>query len=424
MNARALRSSLPNTSMSPLKKPDKNKKRKKSLEQLINLDAIEHNQSEPKTLVDTILSDDDYASTFLERIPDLIRTYKYDGDFLQHICQGNHNNKIEYLRMQCFQAINKKFELGEFFLPRTRTGPKAYVNSVLDIFIMIHSLYDAILPLEKINDLFRINIKPADFFPIMEHFNASRDLKKGDSNSDIAANIGILGKAIENLIQHNAQINKELKQNSDAIAMLQIQNDKQGVFKYNHVDSKTKDPNALKETYRPKRLRESANSDDESESSSLWSKKPSYAYQVKKPFNTTTVLKHKKTISTGNGSKNKHSLKSAMHNKAFSVYIGRIDNSESVDSVGELLETMKTSINLQFSNLAELQRSHSKFKSFRFEIPYDQRSLIYDENNWPEGIVLSKYNPPRAVKPSAGTSTLNKSNYCATNNEPSRIDEQ
>ena len=51
---------------------------------------------------------------------------------------------------------------------------------------------------------------------------------------------------------------------------------------------------------------------------------------------------------------------------------------------------------LKHMELTELTRTHNKFKSFKFTIPYAQRALVFDSDIWPEGVALSKYNPPRA----------------------------
>ncbi len=98
--------------------------------------------------------------------------------------------------------------------------------------------------------------------------------------------------------------------------------------------------------------------------------------------------------------KTRATVKSHSNGKTFDVYIGRVHNEENIDTVRTMLDDMRSQHKLEHSNLTELARIHNKLQSFKFEIPYAQRTLIFDSDIWPEGIVLSKFNQPRlTLKP-------------------------
>jgi hypothetical protein len=102
-------------------------------------------------------------------------------------------------------------------------------------------------------------------------------------------------------------------------------------------------------------------------------------------INTQTV-RRLKTITTGTNTKT-NLVKSSNHKRLFPVYIGNIDIDENEENVKALL----IANNLTFKSLTPLLQTHKRFKSFKFEIPYDQRAKIFNADIWPAGLKLNKY---------------------------------
>jgi hypothetical protein len=73
----------------------------------------------------------------------------------------------------------------------------------------------------------------------------------------------------------------------------------------------------------------------------------------------------------------------------FCVYLGRVDCNEEKVKISQFLDKL----NLKHSDLTliESNNPNRKFNSFRFNIPYEQKNIIYIPENWPTGTVVKKY---------------------------------
>ena len=98
--------------------------------------------------------------------------------------------------------------------------------------------------------------------------------------------------------------------------------------------------------------------------------------------------------------------------KFFEVYLGRIDPQANMDDIKSHLDN----INLNASDLIELKISNHKnlnqnsTKSFMFKIPYENKDKIYNSNNWPENVVVTKYKRPFQFNNQQNDILLSKNN--------------
>lgn len=88
--------------------------------------------------------------------------------------------------------------------------------------------------------------------------------------------------------------------------------------------------------------------------------------------------------------------------KPYPVYLGRAQNSTTVDDVKNLLKQLK----INFWDLKQIQTLHNNFKSYSFNISQSDRHLIEDDNIWPKGIVRNRLR----IKRSKANQETNQSN--------------
>jgi hypothetical protein len=187
-------------------------------------------QTKSNTLLDDLFAHSDYETKFIENIDRLIHAYA-DADTLFKDFTP-HQSKIECIRRVCYKIICEKFEL-EYFIPRNRSGNNKMNAECKDIFTLIHSYNDALLPLEKINSLFKVDIKPSQLYDMMIKFKADTDLLKGETNKDISTNLMTLGSAFELLITQNMEILGKLSEHTKEIA--ELKKEKPIPFKYVNI---------------------------------------------------------------------------------------------------------------------------------------------------------------------------------------------
>ena len=79
-------------------------------------------------------------------------------------------------------------------------------------------------------------------------------------------------------------------------------------------------------------------------------------------------------------------------NKTFPVFIGRLDNNITIENIEKFLNTkFKTAI----SGLKKINLNHNHFSSYYFYIDILEKDIIYSKNEWPQGLIISRYNSPR-----------------------------
>jgi len=99
--------------------------------------------------------------------------------------------------------------------------------------------------------------------------------------------------------------------------------------------------------------------------------------------------------------------------RTYPVYIGRIQNNISTEQITSFLnQKFKKPI----SELTKIQLKHSNFSSYYFYIDFLEQSLIKNKEIWPHGLIIDRYNRPRA-KP-ANLSSI--TNALPTNNQHSQ----
>ena len=80
-------------------------------------------------------------------------------------------------------------------------------------------------------------------------------------------------------------------------------------------------------------------------------------------------------------------------NKTYPVFIGRLDNTISKENIEKFLNTkFKTPI----SGLTQITLKHKHFSSYYLYINILEKKLIENKNEWPQGLIVNRYSPPRA----------------------------
>ena len=98
--------------------------------------------------------------------------------------------------------------------------------------------------------------------------------------------------------------------------------------------------------------------------------------------------------------------------KYFEVYLGRIDPQAKISDIKSYLDNM----NLNASDLIELKILNHKnlslnsTKYFMFKIPYENKDIIYNNNIWPNNVVVSKYKRPFQINISKNDNLISKNN--------------
>ena len=130
-------------------------------------------------------------------------------------------------------------------------------------------------------------------------------------------------------------------------------------------------------------------------------------------YNTNNPNIRRKTVIIGSG----QNMQVEAAPRVFTVYLGNLKLTEDWQKVAQLLHSNK----LKFTNLKQLKTVHNNFLSYSFDIPYEQKDLIYDSKIWPINTVVNKFIRPRATQsgalhpqPSSNTQAATKA--CVPNN--------
>ena len=108
-------------------------------------------------------------------------------------------------------------------------------------------------------------------------------------------------------------------------------------------------------------------------------------------------------------------------NKTFPVFIGRLDNNITAENIEIFLNTkFKTPI----KGLTKIKLNHNHFSSYYFYVNIMEKDIIYSKNEWPQGLLVSRYTSPR-IPPviNLTSSTANAPNTTSTATSSSTTNE-
>lgn len=98
----------------------------------------------------------------------------------------------------------------------------------------------------------------------------------------------------------------------------------------------------------------------------------------------------KTTVIAGNSSPKGNSFKGAPSPDRH-LFIYRVDQSVHADNIQEYLISRQ----FQVRELVCMSNENARYKSFKLTVAIDQFRLLFDENLWPCGVRVRKFNPPR-----------------------------
>ena len=204
-----------------------------------------------------------------------------------------------------------------------------------------------------------------------------------NSVNDMSSNMNMLSEIVKEMKKDQEVMKLQLSKNSDAINSIQkditvTQNNNQS-----RVDDFTIDEESiLAETNSKKRKAEysQTNSNCERNTNKFGSHKVGY-----------TKTQFKKTIITGKNPR----VHIQTSEKLFHAYLGNV----SLDEKESNLINHCKSLNLEIKEFKQLNNYHTKhkFKSFMITIPFDQKEIIFDPENWQRGMILSQYKKPKSM---------------------------
>jgi hypothetical protein len=121
----------------------------------------------------------------------------------------------------------------------------------------------------------------------------------------------------------------------------------------------------------------------------------SQGFEVPKYWLKKENKKKKHTIIMGRGSGQSGGLKGAPE-PSRDLFIFRVDKSTLEADITNHLANHSVTI----QTLECVSHQNAKYKSFKLSVPKSEYDKLFDENLWPEGIMIRKYVPPRANKSS------------------------
>jgi hypothetical protein len=277
-----------------------------------------------------------------------------------------------------------------------------------DIYVLACGINDNMCPINDLDNLYSISLKPTEFIEMINSFRAD-SLNNGHSNEDLAANIKMIASAIEVLVGDNKKMHEKMDMNSSTISTIQADINR---LKSSNKENLMPSPSGKQ----AKKRRFGFDEFPPLTSSAIQHKEPPRFADIAKGLNDengkfTSNMRAKSIVK---GAKKSAIVKSCNHDRKFDVWLGHISIKEDETNVRALLRDIQVEHDIIITGIQKLQLSHAKFQSFKFSVPYNDRFNILKPEIWPEDLSVSRYTTPNPNKQQLVQSDRNK---LATNKE-------